>query len=205
MRSSTIMRGAAVAAAFLCVARPAAAQLGGVNPLSFGASVGAAVPLGDASDAFNTGFSVDGIVGLRVPTLPVRFRAEVGYTRFGLKTGAFDDEDLDGGDVSGNTRFISGVANVIYSFPTGPVTVVRPYLIGGVGLYNSRSSVTANAGGVSFSANSGSSTNVGFNGGAGVEFPVGGLSVFGEVRYVSVLTEGSSTNFVPIRLGVRLF
>ena len=182
---------AALSAAAVALTAAAAAAQAPINPFSFGVSAGAAVPTGDGSDNFNTGYSVDGIIALRVPALPVSFRGEVGYTRFGV-------DDAPSG-VDGNFRIISGVANVVLAFPAGPTAVVRPYLIGGVGAYNGRGSVSSG----STTINGESDTRLGLNGGIGIEIPLSGITGFGEVRYTSIFTEGTHTNYVPIRFGIR--
>jgi opacity protein-like surface antigen len=190
-----IRRAGALGTLLTAGAATAAAQgpvgaVGAVNPFGFGVSAGAAVPTGDLGDFASTGFSVDGVVTLRVPTLPVSFRGEVGYTRFGFK-------DVD----DANLRFISGVANVVFSFPAVPTAVVRPYIIGGVGAYNGK------IGGDAFEDEdeelTESSTEFGFNVGAGIEIPLSGLTGFGEVRFTSVRGDGESANFIPIRFGIR--
>jgi opacity protein-like surface antigen len=194
--------GAALGAA-LTLAGTAGAQ-GPINPIGFGVSAGAAVPTGDFGDGVNTGYSVDGIVTLRLPASPISFRGEVGYTRFGFKDGFLEDDEV--GDVSGNLRFLSGVANVVLGVPAGPTAVVRPYLIGGVGIYNSRASFS----GEGITVNSNSQNNLGFNGGAGIEIPLSGITGLGEVRFVSVRTKGDgdddlgvNANHVAIRFGIR--
>lgn len=176
---------AATAAGVLLAASTASAQLSAVNPVSLGISAGAAVPTGDAGNFFNTGYSVDGILALHLPALPISFRGEVGYTRFGVK-----------GD-PGDFRFISGVANAVYTFSAGPVSIVRPYLIGGVGLYNGKNTDGGE-----------SRTKVGLNGGVGLEIPLSGITGFGEVRYTSVRSRNNADgtpniNYLPIRFGIR--
>lgn len=199
-------RAALAVASLALVAAPAAAhaQLGGVNPFSFGVSGGALVPLGDFGRSAKTGYVVDGLVALRVPTLPVSFRAEVGYARNDLKAGVFDDFGNTGGaNVSAYSRMLFGTANVILPFAP-PASPVRPYLIGGVGVYNVRVTGTVSLPGQgSVTANSPSQSKFGLNGGAGVEIPLSGISVFGEVRYTSVFTQNGNTNFLPIKVGVR--
>lgn len=189
--------GATLAASLALTAAHAAAQVGGVNPLGFGVSAGAAIPTGDAGKVLKTGYSVDGIVTVRMPTLPVSLRGEVGYTRFDVKSGLLGNGD------QANLRFISGVVNLVYTFSAGPTAVVRPYLIGGVGLYNSRGSATS--GGVTTTSQT--QNDLGLNGGVGFEIPLSGITGFGEVRYTSISTGGSNsrvrTNFVPIRFGIR--
>ncbi len=189
--------------AAVAVAAAAAHAQAPVNPFGFGVSAGAAVPTGDAGDAFDVGYSIDGIITLRVPTLPVSFRGEVGYTRFALKERSVDDGEGGTVNVSGNQRIISGVANAVLSFPAGPTAVVRPYLIGGVGLYNGRASGRVSGGGIGVDVDSESETRFGLNGGIGIEIPLSGITGFGEVRYTSVFTEGTNTNFLPIRFGIR--
>lgn len=179
-------RRAAVALAAAALGASAAQAQLPANPFSLGISGGAAIPTGDAGDAFETGFSVDGIIGIRAPLLPVSFRGEVGYTRFGVKN--IDDVNL---------RMISGVANAVYTFSAGPVAVVRPYLIGGIGAYNLKAT------GDNVPDDSDNETKVGLNGGVGIEIPLSGITGFGEIRYTSVFTEGTNTNFVPIRFGIR--
>ena len=194
------------AAALAATAAPAAAQLGGVNPFSVGVSGGAAIPVGDFGDFAKTGYSVDGIVAVRFPASPISLRGEVGYTRFDLKDSAFEDEDSGG--LRGNFRTISGVANVVLTVPAGPAVMVRPYLIGGVGVYNSRTGVSG--GGVT--VNGASQNRLGFNGGVGLEIPLSGITGLGEVRFVNVRTKEDNdavdaipfnANHVAVRFGIR--
>jgi hypothetical protein len=193
---------AAVACATALTARSAAAQLGGVNPFSFGVTGGASLPVGDFADAVNTGYNVGAFVGVRVPTSPVSFRLEGGYERYELKGGTIDDEDIGPVSASGNVRIFSGVANVVLSFAGGGASPVAPYLIGGVGLYNIGGSVRFSAGGVS-QTESGSETEFGLNGGLGVNLPLSGIGAFGEVRFQTIFTEGGRTTMIPIKVGIR--
>jgi hypothetical protein len=186
-RSRRAAAAAVAAVAFTAVSR-AHAQVAPVNPFSFGVSAGAAIPTGEGSEGVNTGFSVDGIIGLRVPASPLSFRGEVGYTRFGVK-------DADGV----NIRFLSGVANAVYTFSAGPTAVVRPYLIAGVGAYNGKLTVDDS----DVDVDDESQTKIGLNGGVGLEIPLSGITGFGEIRYTSVATEGSRTSWIPIRFGIR--
>jgi len=45
-----------------------------------------------------------------------------------------------------------------------------------------------------------------YNFGAGVEFAAGPkISLFAQARYVSIATEGQSTQYIPISFGIKLF
>ena len=68
---------------------------------------------------------------------------------------------------------------------------VRPYVLGGLGIYN------ADLGG-----SAGSETKLAFGFGGGILFGVGTMHAFLEGRYMSVQTSGSSLNFLPISLGL---
>lgn len=152
-------------------------------PIRVGVIAGASFPTGTTGDRYDTGFNVDGVLEVTPPLSPLGFRAEVGYASFaGKRVSGVNVRDL---------RMISGVGNVILRFAPA-ATTVRPYLIGGVGLYNVK------AKGADDSAN-----KVGFNGGVGLEIPLTGITGFGEVRYHSVQTAGSAFTFVPLRFGVR--
>jgi hypothetical protein len=171
-------------AAFITTASTAAsAQLvtTGNKPLSFGAAAGAAIPISDLSDFNNTGYNGTLILGINTPALPMSFRIEGAYNNFG-----------DKGD-NGDVHSTSLTGNVVFEFPSG--SALRPYIIGGVGLYN-----TAASNGAGFS--SGSSNDFGFNVGGGFTIPLGGFNSFVEARYHRIATSGVSTQFIPILFGV---
>ena len=48
-----------------------------------------------------------------------------------------------------------------------------------------------------------SETDFGINGGAGFDFDAGSVGLFVEGRFHNVFTEGDSTNFIPITVGIR--
>jgi len=85
-----------------------------------------------------------------------------------------------------NIKLISGTANV--KFPLLPLPVVKPYLTGGVGLAR-------------LSVGDANETNPSFNVGAGVDFSLI-ITAFAEVRYNWILTEGESTGYIPLTVGV---
>ena len=193
------LRAWAALVAVVAVAAPASAQKAGIG---FGGSIGATVPNGDFGDGVKTGLVANGFVGL-------------GTGRFGLRGELFwSRSDLDNavirrvgqavlpssgiGDVTGNVDLIGASANLVL-----PLTqsAIRPYLIGGVGVYNRR--VSQDVGGTidEFRDLRDEQTNVGYNGGLGLAFGGIGPSFFIEARYHSVGTTPEKTRFVPVVVG----
>jgi hypothetical protein len=170
-------------AALTTMASTARAQLvtAGNKPFSFGAAAGVSIPISDLSDFNNTGFDGTLILGINTPALPMSFRIE----------GAYDSFDDKGGN--GNVHSTSLRGNMVFTFPSG--SEVRPYIIGGVGLYN-----TGASNGAGFSSNS--SNDFGVNVGGGFTIPLGSLNAFVEARYHRIATSGVSTQFIPIVFGV---
>ena len=84
----------------------------------------------------------------------------------------------------------AGALNAIVRLPT---PMVSPYLIAGGGYYNLKS----------YAEGSSSISKFGWDAGAGVGLPLThSVSTFVEAQYISVLTDGQHTNFVPVTLGV---
>lgn len=178
------LRTLAAAAAFgLATAATAGAQMSGGRAVSFGLAGGATLPLGDAADAYDVGFNLMGLVNVQPDFLPVGARFDVMYHSLGGKS------DLTG-SLAGDLNVFGGTANAVLTVSnTG---TVRPYVLGGVGLYNLDSD------GVTESV-----TKFGLNGGGGVDFGLGGFNTFVEARFHSVFTEGAKTNLVPVVFGLR--
>jgi len=89
---------------------------------------------------------------------------------------------------------LSGTGNAVYSFSVSEGTRFRPYLIGGLGIYNINPD----------SDLADSETKFGINAGAGFTVPVGRGStrLFGEARFHNVFTEGESLNLLPLTVGI---
>ena len=185
--------------ALVTATSPLAAQKTGIG---FGASIGANLPNGEFADGAKTGLVANGFVG-------------VGTGRFGLRGELFwSRSDLDNpfirkvgndvlpsegvGTVTGDVNLVGGVANFVLPLMQ---SVVRPYLIGGVGVYNRR--VSQDVGGTidEFQNLRDEQTNVGYNGGIGLSIGGLGPSFFLEARYVSVATTPDRTRFIPVVLG----
>lgn len=169
---------AVVALCLSASAVSAQSAMGTNKPFSFGGALGAALPVSDLGDAVNTGYNGTLILGINTPSLPIGFRVEGGYNSFGIK------------GVNENVHIVTVTGNAVFNVPT--TGMIRPYVIGGAGLYNSGSSVSGSP----------SSNDFGFNVGAGVAMPLSGFNAFVEARYNYVNTDGGATKFVPIVFGV---
>jgi opacity protein-like surface antigen len=165
---------AAVAITLAVSATEAQAQIG------FSIGGGPSFALGDFGDNVDMGYHAKVGAHFSLPMLPIGLVAEGMWSRW-------DHESLD----DTNATILNGALNAVINIPTPGFS---PYLIGGVGYYNLKQSMPT--GDVDFN-------DFGINIGAGVKLGLPGLSVFGEARLHNVMTEGESTRFIPVSLGVR--
>jgi len=170
--------GVAAAAVMAFAALTAPLAVTGQMPIQIGVAAGAAIPISDLGNNFNTGFNVTGTVGINPVGLPVGFRGDVAYNQFGSK-----------GATNVKAKFASVSGNVVVPMTEVGIT---PYAIGGVGFYHVSSSVTGST----------ASNDFGFNVGAGARIPLSGFATFVEARYNRVSESGGSASFVPITFGV---
>jgi hypothetical protein len=149
---------------------------------SLGGGVG--IPLGTFDDAVKIGWHGTAAVSFVPQSSPVGIQVEGSYSQFS------DETPLDI-----KSQLIYGTASVVYKFESSEDTSFRPYLIGGGGVYNSKTTGS--------DALDGSSTDFGINLGAGFDFKAGSAGLFVEGRFHSVFTEGENLRFVPLTLGIR--
>jgi hypothetical protein len=159
---------------------------------SLGGGIG--IPSGEFDDVAKLGWH--GLVGVSfVPTnWPVGIQIDGQYHQFKL------DEDVVGAG-SLKDRIILGTANVVYKFKSSETTKFRPYLIGGGGVYNLKTTGSSDVG--TIVDTEGSTTKFGLNAGAGFDFKAGSAGLFVEGRFHNVFTSGSDLQFIPITIGVR--
>ena len=152
------------------------------KPVSLDLAVGAAIPVGDFSDGFNTGYN--GTAGLELTSIgsPVGIRFEGMYNHFGGRTDLVNNQP--------DARIIAGTANLLFNLPGQGI---RPYLIGGVGYYGLKLDLP----------NAESNNKIGVNGGIGAVFPLSGFNTFVEARLHHVFTDNNSTQFIPIVFGIQ--
>ncbi|MGH7527443.1 MAG: outer membrane protein [Gemmatimonadales bacterium] len=185
----SVIRGVAIGLAVALGAQAAHAQAG----LSLGLGGGAVIPTGSMADGNSTGWNAMAVARVKPAMSPVGFQLDGFYNRFGLE-GGFD----------GHTRMIGATANAVYAFPSA--AVARPYLLGGVGVYNGKTSIDG-------APASESQTKFGLNAGAGFDFALGGggTRLFAEGRFHAILkgaVDGTTGNeetayMIPLTVGLR--
>ena len=183
--------GTALAVAGLMVA-PAVARaqhnMGAQSPgrIMFGAGGGLTLPIGNFGDGSKMGWHALGLAQMQLPNSPIHLRADLMYGRNAFKS-----------PVDGHTGLLGGTVGVLYHFGD-PAGSMRPYVLGGLGIYNVKSEVT-----VGTTTVSGSSTKLAFGLGGGVLFQLGAtMHGFAEARYMSIQASGGSLAFIPITFGV---
>ncbi|HUR95907.1 MAG TPA: outer membrane beta-barrel protein [Gemmatimonadales bacterium] len=181
---NSMIRGAVVGLTVLLSAQAAQAQ-----GISFGFGGGVVVPTGDLGDANSMGYSGTAQVRVKPPVSPLGFQVDAFYTRFGLE------------GVDGHSQMLGGTANAVFAFPSA--SPVRPYLLGGVGLYNLKASIDG-------LGSTDSQTKFGLNAGAGFDFGLGKAQLFAEGRFHTIMKAVPDVNgdekagyIIPLTVGVR--
>lgn len=145
---------------------------------------GVAVPLGNFDDVVKMGWQGTAAVSFAPRNLPVGIQVDGSFGQFG------DESPLDI-----KSQLVYGTANAVYRFVSSADSKVRPYVVGGGGVYNSKETGSDALGG--------STTKFGINAGAGFDFKAGSAGLFVEGRFHDVFVEGPNLKFFPINLGIR--
>jgi hypothetical protein len=167
-----IISGIALGAALMLGSEVAQAQ----RPLTFGISGGLSLPTSDMADRNEIGWNAAAALNYNFPLGNFGVRFEGFWNQFAGE-GSNPDLRIAGGDVSA------------FYHLAGPV--LRPYVILGLGSYNSKLD-----GGQS-------TTDVGINAGGGIKFALAGMNAFTEARLHAVDTDLGDLQFVPIVFGVE--
>ena len=174
------MRRLSILVALLAVissSRRLSAQAAGAQTMPIpiiGIGGGISIPAGGIAKDREPGFNLSALAEFRTPSEPLGLRGEMLYQYFGRDVNAANS-------TSANT--IALTVNVVYH---APKSQVRPYLIGGMGLYH-----------VSDNGN-----NAGFNVGTGLTIPLTGVGAYAEARLHFAMTQGPSFVTVPITFGI---
>jgi hypothetical protein len=184
----SLVRGVAMGLAVVLGAQSLHAQMA----VSLGMGGGAAVPTGTMADGSKTGWSSEIVARVKPAASPVGLQVDGFYNRFGL----------DGG-IDGNSRLIGSTANAVFAFPIAGKA--RPYLIGGVGVYNGKTSITGQP-------STDSQTKFGANAGAGLDVGVSkSATVFAEGRFHAIFKGATDATtlqeetayMIPLTVGLR--
>jgi outer membrane protein with beta-barrel domain len=175
----------------------------GVRP-QFGIGAGLMVPVGDyhataSGQGFKTAWQGLALFAFKLPSLPVGFRVDVTYGA----NSANDRLKADlttalGQPTDEQAKLVGATLNVTY--PASSPARVKPYLVGGIGVYHATISVSqTNA------TTHNSKTKLAGNLGGGIVYGLPGVALFLEARYVNVAPVSGfpRTTFVPITTGVR--
>jgi hypothetical protein len=152
------------------------------KPVSLGLSLGASIPVGDFGDVYSTGYNGTVSLGFNSVGTPLGIRIDGMYNSFS------DRDDLV--IARPDYRIVSGNANLVYALPG---VGIRPYLIGGAGIYGQKPDVNG-AKNVS---------DFGVNGGLGAAFQLSGFTTFIEARYHHIFSD-QATQFIPVNFGISL-
>ena len=185
-----MLRGSVALAIGLLLSAPSARAQGA----EFALGGGIGVPLGDFDDASKLGWHGLAALSFVPEGWPVGVQFDGSYQQFSL-----DDAAAPVGFSDLKTRLIMGTGNVVFKFKTSEESTFRPYILGGVGIYNSKITGQDDPGDVL----GGGETDFGLNAGAGFDFKAGGAGLFIEGRFHNVLTDGSDLQFIPITVGIR--
>ena len=162
----------------LAVTALAGTTSGAGQSASYGLGGGLTMPLSDYSQIDNAGWHLFGKVDFGVPMSPVSFRVD----------GMYAQTTAQSTTLGTTTKLAGGTADIVYHVPLG-VPGLKPYLIGGGGLYN------VNIGGSS-------ETKFTWGGGLGTAIGLGPLHAFIEGRYMSVQLDGTPLKFAPVTAGL---
>jgi hypothetical protein len=174
----------AVAAAFTALALSASTSSAqSSKAISLGISAGAAIPVGDLGDDYTTGYNGTVSLGFQSVGSPIGIRIDGMYNKLGPKS------EFDG--VLPDIKIMSANANLVYALPG---VGIRPYLIGGAGIYSYKPDIS----GVD------AESDFGLNGGIGAAFPLSGFTAFIEARYHHIFTDNYATQFIPVTFGISL-
>lgn len=182
-----------LSAAALAVSVSAFAPSMAHSQVYLGLGGGATFPISDLSNNFNTGYNILASLGAHIPASPFGVRVDGMFNQLPGKP-----EQNNG--ASFNSQIWTANANIVASLiPGAPVT---PYLIAGLGYYNTSYHINA-SGSTVFASGSVHDNDFGLNGGAGVRVGLGGIGLFAEARYHNIFTSGTHIQMIPISAGVR--
>ena len=165
-----------------------------LKSITWSAGAGVSMPTGDMSDGAGTGFHFQGGSAFRPGKLPFTLRGELAYHHFGQKDfTVVSTQPNRTVTYTGKSSSIAGAIDAAYALPMG--NRMKPYLLGGPGIYSNRSEVATTGG----TPTTTTDTKMGLNVGGGMNFAFVGRKAFLEARYHHV----DQAAWIPITFGIR--
>ena len=174
-------------------------------PVPFSLYAGGALSVPSSPDGFkdgwNTGYHGMAGIGFKMaPIFQVIGKAE--YHNFGYDFG--DVTDMDGGNAK--IWLFGADGRLSLNLPASPVA---PFIFGGAGMANIKQSDFSGTNLIASTLNEmipDSQNKFYYNVGVGFETKLGpSINFFGQGRYVSIDTDGTTTKFIPITFGLKFF
>ena len=187
-RCTSIRIAALVIVACAFAKARANAQAASTTTYTIGVNGGLAVPLGDLSNATNSGYVLGITLGMKQPLTPLSFRAEGNFTELPLQTGNSSDK----------YRIYGFAADALYNLGQ-PSENGGLYLTGGLGYYGTRAVFVSPFGGTT---QTNTDWNAGINVGLGYYLPLSGFTVNFEGRYTHIFSSPNSEGMLPITVGI---
>ena len=175
----------------------------GVHP-QFGLGGGLTAPVGDyhstaGGQGFSTAWHGLALLAFKLPVLPVGFRVDVSYGSNGANSTLKDSlTNRVGAPTDEKTKLAGASVNLTYQ--SSSAARVKPYAIGGLGVYHTTISVSSSG-----STSDRAATKLAWNLGGGLTVGLRAVALFFEARYVNVAAVSGfpRTTFLPFTTGIR--
>ena len=175
----------------------------GLHP-QFGLGGGLTAPVGDyhstaGGQGFSTAWHALALLAFKLPVLPVGFRVDVSYGSNGANNTLKDSlTNRVGAPTDEKTKLAGASVNLTYQ--SSSAARVKPYAIGGLGVYHTTISVNTSG-----STTDRAATKLAWNLGGGLTVALRGVALFFEARYVNVAAVSGfpRTTFLPFTTGIR--
>jgi len=186
-----------VLACALLPSRAPAQAAGGTRPISVVVSGGATVPTGSFKDYHDLGLHADVSLLLNLLGRSLRLRPELTYGRFALSDDIRSALQLARQGASGSATSAAYGSDAVSTLLGGFGNIEVPlagglYVLAGVGAVGL--STDATTGGQSINT-----TNLSYNGGAGVRFKIGSIAGFLEGRLTGISVDKGKALFKDVR------
>ena len=154
-------------------------------------STGISIPTGNLSNSYSAGFNLSGNGGY-IFNKNLGARGDLSFNSFGLNLPGY----------TGGAFHIVSLKADLLAGKFDKLSSIMPYGVVGIGLYMLSESDYTYQG---FTNSVPSETDFGMGLGGGAAYKVShNISIFGEVQYNVVFTSGSSTTYIPFRVGAMI-